>query len=147
MTAGVRAAASAAVLAAALTSCASSHKVADKTVEAKTTVCSTAAKAMALPSGFPADFPMPRATIITSVDDRGDGGIVVMGVTPTAFKDVLAALQTGLPAKGFTAEDGETEPHDAESDWTSSDYDGRWAIRELPQCNGDTAVSVVARKR
>jgi len=144
---GVRAAASAAALAATLTACGSSHKDPDKSVEAKTTVCSTAARAVALPSGFPANFPMPRGTIVTSADDRGDAGLVVTGVTPTAFKDVLAALQRDLPAKGFTMKDGESEPHDAESDWTSSDYDGRWAIRDVRQCHGDTAVSAVARKK
>jgi hypothetical protein len=145
--AGVRAAASAAALAATLTACGSSHKDPDKSVEAKTTVCSRAAKAVVLPSGFPPNFPMPRGMIVTSADDRGDAGLVVTGVTPTAFKDVLAALQRDLPAKGFTLKEGETEPDDAESDWTSSDYDGRWAIRDIPQCPGDTAVSVVARKK
>jgi hypothetical protein len=152
--AGVRAAASAAALAAVLTGCSgSSHTSAKATVaakasaEANTTVCSSAAKSVALPSGLPASFPMPPGTVVTSADDRGDAGFVVSGVTPTAFTDVLAALQNDLPAKGFTLKDGETEPHDAESDWTSAGYDGRWAIREIPQCQGDTAVSVVARKK
>ncbi|MDT4932944.1 MAG: hypothetical protein QOK11_836 [Pseudonocardiales bacterium] len=155
MKAGVRAAASAAALAAAaLTGCSSSSHpnakatvAAKASVEANTTACSSAAKSVALPSGFPASFPMPPGTVVTAADDRGDAGFVVSGVTPTAFKDVLAALQTDLPAKGFTMKDGETEPHDAESDWTSAGYDGRWAIREIPQCHGDTAVSVVARKK
>jgi hypothetical protein len=152
--AGVRAAASAAALAAAaLTGCSSSHANAKATVAAKasveadTTACSSAAKSVALPSGFPASFPMPPGTVVTAADDRGDAGFVVSGVTPTAFKDVLAALQNDLPAMGFTLKSGETEPHDAESDWTSARYDGRWAIREIPQCHGDTAVSVVARKK
>ena len=106
-----------------------------------------AAKKVDLPSGFPADFPMPPGTVVYSVDNRGaDEGIVVTGVTSTPFKGVLKALQTQLPAKGFRAEDGETEPHDAESDWTSSGFQGRWAIREIPQCGGDTLVNVVARK-
>jgi hypothetical protein len=111
-------------------------------------VCSkdAAAKKVDLPSGFPADFPLPPGTIVYSVDNRGsDEGIVVTGVTSTPFKDVLKALQSQLPAKGFRADNGETEPHDAESDWTSNGYQGRWAIREIPQCSGDTLVNVVAR--
>ena len=71
---------------------------------------------------------------------------MVEGVTGT-FIDVLHGLQTGLPAKGFTPEEGETEPHDAESDWSSAAFSGRWAIRELTQCGGQTSVSVVARKK
>jgi hypothetical protein len=116
-------------------------------VQANTTACSSAAKAVELPAGFPAGFPLPPGTVITAADDRGTGGIVLSGVTAVAFTEVLAALQKQLPAKGFTPKDGETEPHDAESDWTSTDYDGRWAIREIPQCPGDTSVSVVARHR
>jgi|SRR6478672_10418585 len=105
-----------------------------------------AAKKVDLPSGFPADFPLPPGTVVYSVDNRGaDEGIVVTGVTSTRFSSVLKALQTQLPAKGFRADNGETEPHDAESDWTSNGFQGRWAIREIPQCGGDTLVNVVAR--
>jgi uncharacterized lipoprotein len=104
------------------------------------------AKKVDLPSGFPSDFPLPPGTIVYSADNRGKSeGIVVTGVTSTPFKDVLKALQRQLPAHGFRAEDGETEPHDAESDWTSNGFKGRWAIREIPQCSGDTLVNVVAR--
>jgi hypothetical protein len=110
-------------------------------------VCAKDAKAVALPGGFPATFPLPAGMVATSAEDRGTSGLVVQGVTATAFKDVLKALQTDLPAKGFTPKNGETEPHDAESDWSSSEYDGRWAIRELLQCGSQTLVSVVARKK
>jgi hypothetical protein len=110
-------------------------------------VCAKDAKSVALPTGFPAAFPLPAGTVVTSAEDRGTSGLVVQGVSATAFKDVLKGLQTDLPAKGFTPKNGETEPHDAESDWSSADYDGRWAIRELSQCGSQTLVSVVARKK
>lgn len=106
------------------------------------------AKKLALPSGFPADFPLPAGTVVTAVDDRGDkDGIVVTGVTPTAFARVLKGLQADLPAKGYTPSEGEVEPHDAESNWTSKRFTGRWAIRELTACGGDVTVSVVARAK
>ena len=114
---------------------------------ASTAVCAKDAKAVAVPTGFPAAFPLPSGMVVTSAEDRGASGLVVQGVAATAFKDVLKGLQTDLPAKGFTAKNGETEPHDAESDWSSSGYDGRWAIRELAQCGSQTLVSVVARKK
>lgn len=105
-----------------------------------------AAKRVHLPSGFPAGFPLPPGTVIYSVDNRGtDEGIVVTGVTSTSFQSVLKSLQSQLPKKGFRADNGETEPHDAESDWTTNGFQGRWAIREIPQCSGDTLVNVVAR--
>jgi hypothetical protein len=145
VTARVPAAVAAVLLAAGLTAC--SGKGGAQPVAAAPTACSSTATAVDLPSGFPAQFPLPPGTIVTSADDRGEAGIVVTGATPAAFKDVLAALQRELPARGFTPRDGETEPHDAESDWTSVDYDGRWAIRENPQCPGDVIVSVVARRK
>jgi hypothetical protein len=117
-------------------------------VDASAAICAkdAAAKTVGLPASFPGDFPMPPGTKIYSVSDRGSSGIVVTGVTSAPFKSVLSALQTELPAKGFRPDNGETEPRDAESDWESSDFKGRWAIRELPQCSGDTLVNVVARK-
>jgi len=105
-----------------------------------------AAKKVSPPDGFPTDFPLPPGTIVYSADDRGQDGIVVTGVTATSFQATLKSLQTALPAAGFKPEDGEVEPHDAESDWSSNDYRGRWAIREIAQCNGETLVNVVARK-
>lgn len=112
-------------------------------------VCSAqaASRAVARPAGFPADFPLPAGTLLTSAQDRGSAGVVVTGVTARPFRQVLAALQHDLPARGYTASEGESEPHDAESDWASAGWTGRWAIRALPACPGDTAVSVVARAR
>lgn len=109
--------------------------------------CAKDAKAVPPPAGFPAAFPLPQGMVVTSAEDRGTSGLVVQGVTATAFSDVLKGLQADLPAKGFTPKNGETEPRDAESDWSSADYDGRWAIRELSQCGSQTLVSVVARKK
>jgi hypothetical protein len=133
--------------------CRSEDKDADadtgSAVNVSSAVCAkdAAAKQVSLPSGFPADFPLPPGTIVYSADNRGQDGIVVTGVTATPFKSVLSALQSGLPAHGYTPKEGETEPHDAESNWTSAGYDGRWAIREIPQCSGETLVNVVARAR
>ena len=107
-----------------------------------------AAKKVDVPASFPKNFPLPPGTIVYSADDRGPStGVVITGVTSTPFKDVLKALQHKLPAAGFTPDEGETEPHDAESNWTAKGYDGRWAIREIPQCAGDTLVNVVARHK
>jgi len=114
---------------------------------ASTAPCAKDAKAVQPPPGFPASFPLPAGMVVTSAEDRGSAGLVISGVTATALTDVLKGLQTDLPAKGFTPKNGETEPHDAESDWSSAEYDGRWAIRELSQCGSQTLVSVVARKK
>lgn len=113
------------------------------------TVCAeqAVAKRVSVPFGFPADFPFPPGTVLTSAADRGSAGLVASGISTASFKSVLAALHADLPDHGYRLEEGESEPHDAESDWSSAAYTGRWAIRELPQCPGETAISVVARKR
>jgi hypothetical protein len=97
-----------------------------------------------VPSGFPSDFPFPPGMKVLSADDRGSAGIVVTGVTDRPFKATLASLNRRFPAAGYKLEDGESEPHDAESDWVSDKYEGRWAIREIPGCADDTSVQVVA---
>jgi hypothetical protein len=141
-------------LLAALTGCGSADKSRDadaglgsSALQPASTACAKDAQAKPAPAGFPTDFPLPAGTIVTTAEDRGSGGLVIEGVTPSAFTAVLHDLQTALPAKGFIPDNGETEPHDAESDWSSAGYTGRWAIRELTQCGGQTAVSVVARKK
>ena len=115
--------------------------------EVASAVCVQAARQVDLPAGFPADFPLPPGTVLYATDDRGKDGIVVTGVTKTPFKSVLSSLQKDLPAHGYTPDEGETEPHDAESNWHSASFDGRWAIREIPQCSGQTLVNVVARAK
>lgn len=116
-------------------------------VSVASAVCASeaSAKQVNLPPGFPSDFPLPEGTIVFAAEDRGKDGIVVTGVTETPFKSVLSSLQKDLPAHNYTLAEGESEPHDAESNWHSPDYIGRWAIRELPQCSGQTLVSVLAR--
>jgi len=148
-----RLAAAACAVAVVVAGCSSSGSQTDPDAaknDATSTVCAkdAAAKKVALPTGFPADFPLPAGTVVTKVDDRGaKDGIVVTGVTATRFASVLKALQSDLPAKGFTPSEGEVEPHDAESDWSSTGYTGRWAIRELAACGGDVTVSVVSRAK
>lgn len=150
----LRAALTALALAGAVSACSSSGETdADADADAGSPAatagapCASAAaqRRVALPSTFPADFPLPPSTHVYEAEDRGSAGIVVSAVTSTSFPATLHLLQTKLPAAGFTPSDGEVEPHDAESDWSSSKYDGRWAIRELDACDGDTLVSVVAR--
>lgn len=124
------------------------HKaVANAVKDGIVATCAAGAKAVPLPSGFPTDLPMPPGTIVLKSEDRGSAGLVVTAISPRPFKEILAALQRDLPAKGFTLKHGETEAHDAESDWSSSGYEGRWAIRESGTCKGETNISFLARAK
>lgn len=114
---------------------------------ATTCVKDATGKKVTRPDRFPNTFPLPAGTVLTGSEDRGKDGVVITGVTGTDFAAVLRGLQTQLPAKAFTPSEGEVEPHDAESNWASAGYTGRWAIRELERCAGDVSVQVVARPK
>jgi hypothetical protein len=98
------------------------------------------------PDGYPTSFPMPDGTVLYNVEDRGEEGVVTTGVTTTAFKDVLSALNGPAQKAGFTVTDGETEAHDAEANWSGSGYTGRWAIRESSSCAGETVIQLLSKK-
>ena len=48
---------------------------------------------------------------------------------------MLAQLQKAYAAAGLTLTDGETEEHDAESNFNGKGFTGRWGIRELTDCS------------
>ena len=99
----------------------------------KSVACPGEAKAVPLPDGMRA--PLPEKVVVVDVRGPVGGRTVVTGVVPAAERDVLAELQESYPDAGFTLTEGETEPHDAESNFVGSEVKGRWAIRELPDCS------------
>jgi hypothetical protein len=109
----------------------------------QTVDCPGEAKAVELPADFPA--PMPEGAVVVAVQERDGGRTVVTAVVPAAEPDVLADLQAAYPAAGLTLTEGETEEHDAESDFTG-DVTGRWGIRELSDCSQPaTRIDLVVR--
>lgn len=112
--------------------------------------CSDQATAVtgAYPDQVPAKLPLPGGTTVYRIEDRGKDGVVLSAVSKTPFKDVLAFMTSDFVAAGFAITHGETEKHDAEANWVSTGYRGRWAIREITaQCPGDTLISVLTTKR
>jgi hypothetical protein len=95
--------------------------------------CPAKAKPVDLPSDVTA--PLPDGTVVVDVRHGSEHRTVVTAVVPAAEKDVLAALQQAYPAAGLTLTEGETEEHDAESNFEGNRTKGRWAIRELADCS------------
>jgi hypothetical protein len=121
----------------------SDAKGTEQTGTPQTVACPADAKAVDLPAGFPA--PLPDGAVVVAVQERDGGRTVVTGVVPAAEKDVLADLQAAYPAAGLTLTEGETEEHDAESNFTG-DVTGRWGIRELSDCSEPaTRIDLVVR--
>jgi hypothetical protein len=110
----------------------------------QTVDCPGKAKAVDLPAAFPA--PLPKGAVVVAVQKRDGGRTVVTAVVPAAEKDVLADLQAAYPAAGLTLTEGETEEHDAESNFTGDGVTGRWGIRELSDCSdAATRIDLVVR--
>ena len=106
--------------------------------------CPGTARAVPLPSGFRA--PLPAGTVVVAVQHRDHGRTVVTGVVPAAETDVLAGLQRAYPAAGLPLTEGETEAHDAESNFTGTGLTGRWGIRVLENCTPEaTRIDLVVR--
>ena len=117
----------------------------DKAADTSTCVAD-ADQVASFPAGYPRDFPMPDATVLYNVEDRGADGVIATGVTTTPFKDVLAALNGPAQKAGFKVTSGETEEHDAEANWTGNGYTGRWAIRASSSCPGETVIQLLSKK-
>jgi len=80
---------------------------------------------------------------VTKVETRTEGRIIVTGVSLKDFAATLADLQKTFSTNGWTLSQGEVEKDDAESNFSGNGFRGRWAIRALDQCDGNTTVSVV----
>ncbi|MEJ7629519.1 MAG: hypothetical protein WKF54_08005 [Nocardioidaceae bacterium] len=99
------------------------------------------------PADVPADLPLPLNTVVYDVDDRGDTGVVLTGVSSQPLDTVREYFNIEWPAAGYQLSGGETEELDAESNWTFEDYSGRWAIQDLTgTCDGETAVQVLSTR-
>lgn len=94
--------------------------------------------------GFPSDWPFPPDTVVYNVENRADTGVIVTGVSSTPFQEILDFMNNDVVAAGFEIESGETEDDDAEAEWKSADYSGRWAIRKSATCDGETIIQVFA---
>jgi len=97
--------------------------------------CPTAAS-LPLPKDFPADLPVPDGAVVTSVEHRTGGRLIVATVVRGGFDAALVFLQRQLPKAGYVLKEGEVEKDDAESNFSSHTVDGRWTLRKMPDCEG-----------
>lgn len=108
-----------------------------------TTVCAKDAKAVGVPQELPAQAALPNGYVVTNVEARSGSRVVVTAVSPRDFTATLAEMQRTFSENGWTMSQGEVEAGDAESNFTGNGVKGRWAIRAIDQCAGNTTVSVV----
>ena len=116
---------------------------ASRTPVPATTVCAKDAKAVGVPQELPAQAALPNGYVVTNVEARSGSRIVVSAVSPREFTATLADMQRIFSENGWTMSQGEVEAGDAESNFSGNGVKGRWAIRAIDQCEGNTTVSVV----
>ena len=109
-------------------------------------VCAKDATAVPVPATFPAQAAVPEGYVVTGVQARSAGRTVVTAVSPKQFEQTLADMQSAYSTRGWTPSEGEVEDRDAESNFAGNGLRGRWAIREIPDCTGNTSVSVLVGK-
>jgi len=106
-------------------------------------VCAKDAKAVVVPKEFPAGATLPQGYVVTNVEVRSGSRIVVTAVSPKEFRTTLSDMQRIFSANGWTMSQGEGEADDAESNFSGNGVTGRWALRGIDQCQGNTSVSLV----
>ncbi|MGQ5653222.1 hypothetical protein ACUJ8H_24795 [Streptomyces sp. EKR5.2] len=95
--------------------------------------CPTAAS-LPLPKDFPENLPVPDGAVVTSVEHRTGGRLVVDTVVRGGFDTTLAFLHKRLPKAGYIPKEGEVERDDAESNFSSTTVQGRWSLRKMSDC-------------
>ncbi|MFF3565423.1 hypothetical protein ACFYXS_35835 [Streptomyces sp. NPDC002574] len=91
---------------------------------------------MPLPKDFPENLPVPDGAVVTSVEHRTGGRLVVATVVRGGFDSTLAFLHKRLPKAGYILMEGEVEEDDAESNFSSTSVRGRWTLRKMSDCEG-----------
>lgn len=110
------------------------------------TTCAKDAKPVGLPFDFPAPAKLPQGYLVDAVDKRDAGRTVVSAVSPKPFRQTLKDMQATYSANGWKLSEGEVEEADAESNFSGNGIIGRWAIRSVTACEGNTGVSLVTAK-
>ena len=103
--------------------------------------CARAGTPVALPDGFPQSFPLPDGTVIDSARTES-GSSVVEGFVPGDLDGVREFMNDELPDAGFELEGGETEEHDAETEFRGNAVEGRLKLRDIPGCEGAVTLAV-----
>jgi hypothetical protein len=110
---------------------------------AKAAGCAATAHASPLPSAFPATVPLPPGAIVTGGEQRSGGRLIVTAIASGGFRSTLQFMQRAYPDAGLALSAGEVEDRDAESNFTGHGLQGRWTLREIPDCGGDSLVTVL----
>ena len=99
------------------------------------------------PAAFPRTFPLPSGTVITSAQRLPQNGASIQGVVPLSLKRAAAYFTKRVPAAGFTPGVADSEPWEAESEFSGNGLEGKWKVNELPGCAEKAALLVAVAEK
>jgi hypothetical protein len=108
--------------------------------------CADGVKETPMPTAFPREVPLPPKAVVTGSEERSGGRQIITAVVPAKFRDTLGFMQKAYPSAGLELKQGEVEDRDAESNFAGKGLTGRWTLKEISGCRGDTLVTVLVAK-
>ena len=106
--------------------------------------CARAGTPVSLPDAFPRSFPLPEGTVLDRMRSES-GATVVEGYVPGNLDGVREFMNDELPNAGYELEGGETEEHDAETEFRGNGVEGRLKLRDISDCEGAVTLAVAVR--
>jgi hypothetical protein len=104
--------------------------------------CARTGPAVTPPSWFPHSFPLPKHTVLTGHRRVPGGFVIVEGVEPLDVLNAARFLVRELPKAGYRLGQGDSEPGEAETDFSGHGVAGRVKVRVIPGCSQATSIVV-----
>jgi hypothetical protein len=98
-----------------------------------------------LPARFPRAFPFPPGTVITVTGDVRAGAAkftIIQGILPGRLTQAQTFFSRELPASGFRLGAGDSEAHEAETDFRGHGIRGRLKVNDILECPGVMTLEI-----
>jgi hypothetical protein len=103
--------------------------------------CAKASAALSTLPALPPEFPIPPGTRLTATEESG-GITTVAGYVPSDLRSAATFLQTHLPPAGYRLGLGDSEPDEAESDFSGRGVSGRWKVHGILDCASAVTLTI-----
>jgi hypothetical protein len=106
--------------------------------------CALTAPAIERPQAFPAAFPLPPGTAVTGQEERSGKRLILRTVVPLTPRQVALFFEEALPRSGYQQGSGESEPYEAEANYSGQGTVGRWKATVIPTCPEASTLDVLS---
>jgi hypothetical protein len=106
--------------------------------------CAVAGSPVQLPAEL-ASFPLPQGGVLDKTRKDAAGNTIYTGVVPGDIEATREFYKDELPKNGYTLGAGDSEEHEAESEFTGYGADGRFKLNDVSGCDGALTIEVALR--